>query len=296
MKKHQRKGGTIAAIIIIISLIAAAVGWGVLQLWNRMTEYGSSATIVQPPEEEQEQSYLDADGTETEEKPAIPENKYASDGFYDRNGLKCYYKAGIRGVPGIDVSSHQQDIDWKAVKEAGVEFAMIRIGYRGYVSGEIALDEFYEQNMTGAAENEIPVGVYFFSQALTEEEAVEEAEFVLEWIRDYDIQYPVIFDWEEVEAQARTDEMNMLLLTKCTKAFCDTISEAGYNAGVYFNQAYGYQQLNLPSLQEYVFWLAEYDDYPSFLYDFQMWQYTCTGTVSGINGPVDLNIAFSKED
>ena len=294
MKKKQRRGGTIVAIILILGLIVAAAGWGAWQLWIRMSEYGNSATITQEPEEVPEEIVEDLQPVE--DQPSIPENKYASDAFYDRNGLKCYYKAGIRGVPGIDVSSHQQEIDWRSVKEAGVEFAIIRLGYRGYVSGEIALDAYFEKNMTGAAENGIAVGVYFFSQALTEEEAVEEARFVLEMIKDYDLQYPVFFDWEEVEAQARTDDMNMLLLTTCTKAFCDTIAEAGYEAGLYFNQAYGYQQLNLPSLQDYMFWLAEYDDAPSFLYHFEIWQYSCNGTIPGIQEPVDLNVAFFKED
>ena len=129
---------------------------------------------------------------------------------------------------------------------------------------------------------------------MTPEEAVEEAEYVLNWIEGYDIRYPVVFDWEEVEDTARTDDMNMLMLTSCAEAFCKTIEEAGYTASIYFNQVYGYTQLNLVSLMEYDFWLAEYAETPTFVYDFQMWQYTNEGTVSGISGPVDLNIYFKK--
>jgi len=197
-------------------------------------------------------------------------------------------------VPGIDVSAYQPDIDWTEVKASGIEFAMIRVGYRGYGSGKLDLDDCFLKHMQGALDAGLDVGVYFFSQALTPEEAVEEAEYVLTWIEGYDITCPVVFDWEEVDAPARTDDMNMVMLTSCAEAFCKTVEEAGYEAAVYFNQAYGYQQFNLVSLREYQFWLAEYADVPTFAYDFQMWQYTNEGTVPGINGPVDLNIYFKQ--
>lgn len=120
---------------------------------------------------------------------------------------------------------------------------------------------------------------------------------MLEQIKDYTITYPIIFDWEEVNTPegARTDEMNMLMLTTCAQEFCKTIEEAGYDACIYFNQTYGYQQFNLVSLSDYLFWLAEYDTHPSFAYHFQLWQYTNEGTVPGIEGHVDLNIAFKKK-
>lgn len=292
--KKQNRGGIVLIVFLILLclLVISAIVWGIREGLQRLTEYGNSATIEHDPVPEEPESEVPE---ELPQEPSIPLNVYTADGFFERDGLKSYYSAGIEGIPGIDVSSHQQQIDWIAVRDAGVEFAMIQLGYRGYVSGELMLDEYYEQNMLGAAEAGIPVGVYFFSQALTEDEAIEEAEFVLQWIKDYEIAYPVVFDWEVVEADARTDEMNMVLLTACTDAFCRTIEAEGYEAGVYFNQVFGYEQLNLSSLQDYTFWLAEYREVPEFAYAFQMWQYTCEGTVPGINGPVDLNIAFRKQ-
>lgn len=299
MNRRKRGSRWLTLILILICLaIGAAVVWGIVAGISRIKEYGSNATIGNESEAEVPGESMDQDfETDPEEVPAesLPKNTYATDGFYERNGLKCYYSAGVRGVPGIDVSSYQGDIDWQAVKEAGVEFAMIRVGYRGYVTGELDLDDYFEANIQGALDAGIQVGVYFFSQALNEEEAVEEAEFVLEQIQGYDVSHPVVFDWEEMETQARTDEMNMIYLTACALAFCQTVEEAGYQAGVYFNQAYGYQQLNLPSIQDYTFWLAQYEETPTFVYDFQMWQYTNEGTVAGIEGPVDMNISFFQE-
>ena len=196
----------------------------------------------------------------------------------------------------MDVSAYQTSVDLSAVKEAGIDFAMVRVGYRGYSSGELDEDDYFLSHLEGAIEAGLHVGVYFFSQALTPDEAREEAQYVLDKIEGYALQYPVVFDWEEMHVPARTDEMNMLMLTSCAQAFCETVEAAGYRAGVYFNQAYGYGQLNLVSLKDYVFWLAEYADTPSFSYDFQIWQYTNEGQVPGIEGPVDLNIAFHRKD
>lgn len=299
MDKRKRGNRVLTLIIIFICIaVGAAVIWGISAGISKLRDYGNNATIGKEEQEERSgESMENSSSAISEEAPveSLPKNTYASDGFYERDGLKNYYSAGVRGVPGIDVSSFQGEIDWEAVREAGVVFAMIRVGYRGYITGELDLDDCFEANIQGALDAGLQVGVYFFSQALTEEEAVEEAEFVLEQIRDYDVQYPIVFDWEEMEVQARTDEMNMLMLTSCALAFCKTVEEAGYKAGIYFNQAYGYQQLNLPSLQDYTFWLAQYEDIPSFVYDFQIWQYSNEGSVPGIEGPVDLNLAFQKE-
>jgi len=225
----------------------------------------------------------------------LPKNVYEADGFYEQNGLLLYDGPDAVGVAGIDVSSYQKSIDWQKVKEAGVEFAMIRLGYRGYTTGNLDLDDYFLENMENAAAAGVKIGIYFFSQALNEEEAREEAAFVINWLRGYDIEYPVVFDWEEVDAEARTDDMKMVMLTNCALAFCEEIEKAGYTPGIYFNQIYGYQILSLPSLENYVFWLAEYNDVPTFAYDFTMWQYTNEGNVPGISGPVDMNICFQKK-
>lgn len=294
MEKEPRSGRRATLIVIIICLLlGAAIIWGVVSMLAELTSYGSNTSIGNSAQDEA------SDGEGKTELPdpieSLPLNTYDPDGFYTENGLRRYDSDDMIGVAGIDVSSYQQNIDWNQVKQAGVEFAMIRLGYRGYVSGKLDLDDCFLENMEGALNAGLDVGVYFFSQALTEEEAVEEAEYVLNWIRGYDISYPIVFDWEEVDAQARTDEMNMLMLTGCAVAFCETIQEAGYTPAVYFNQAYGYQQLNLPSLKDYEFWLAAYEETPTFHFDFQMWQYTSQGAVPGIQGPVDLNIYFKKK-
>lgn len=278
-------------IIILVGVIAAIiVACGMIALASKLMDYGEGTTISA------EQTQDSDEQKDTLDEPLMPQNQYTSEGFYEINNIRYYYHSGYEGLPGIDVSSYQQDVDWEAVKKAGIEFAMIRVGYRGWTTGELDLDECFESHMEGALAAGLDVGVYFFSQALNVEEAIEEAQYTLEKIKDYNITYPVVFDWEEVTVEtARTNEMDMRQLTSCAEAFCRTVEEAGYRGGVYFNQAYGYEQLNLYSLQDYVLWLAEYADHPSFLYDFQLWQYTNEGTVPGIDGNVDLNIMFKKK-
>ena len=199
---------------------------------------------------------------------------------------------GQKSFVGVDVSSHQQEIDWNKVKADGVEYAMIRVGYRGYTQGKLEEDIQFRSNIEGALAAGLKVGVYFFSQAISETEAREEAQFVLDRIRDYDVTYPVIFDWENIEADARTDGMDPNTLTQCAAAFCQEIEAAGYRPGLYFNQVFGYQQFNLVDLQDYEFWLAQYSDVPDFYYNFHMWQYTNEGIIDGIEGQVDLNLSF----
>ena len=292
--KPRKKGNHLLriAVIIISVAVAFAVALGIKDAVQKLKLFGDSTTISS--EKNPEADVPEQELPEEPEQDPVPRNAYDPEGFTEENGIRTYSADGVTGVAGIDVSSYQKSVDWQAVKEAGIEFAMIRVGYRGYVSGKLDLDDCFLDHMEGALDAGLDVGVYFFSQALTEEEAIEEAEYVLTWIEGYDITCPVVFDWEEVQAEARTDEMNMLKLTSCAEAFCRTVEDAGYEAAVYFNQAYGYQQLNLASLLDYDFWLAEYASAPSFVYDFQMWQYTNEGNVPGIDGPVDLNIYFKR--
>ncbi|MBE6731682.1 MAG: hypothetical protein E7564_08335 [Ruminococcaceae bacterium] len=194
---------------------------------------------------------------------------------------------------GIDVSEHQGEIDWEKVKESGIDFVMIRSGFRGYSRGRINPDSCFEENIKGATNAGLKVGVYFFSQALTTAEAEEEAAQVLESIRGYDITYPIVFDWEPVDAEnARTNGADGELITDCAAAFCKKITKAGYQAGVYFNKSQAYEFYNLEKLAQYDFWLAEYQLVPSLYYDFDMWQYSCEGRLNGIETNVDVNISF----
>lgn len=211
-----------------------------------------------------------------------------------RNGRKYYVEnSDITSLLGVDVSVHQEEINWEKVKESGIDFAMIRLGYRGYGSGEAGLDENYVQNITGAREAGLDAGVYFFSQAITAEEAVEEANLVIESLEGLNVNYPVVFDWEIITGDsARTDNVSVDTLTDCCVAFCETVKNAGYTPMIYQNKRTSIFKLDLNRLNDYDFWLAEYNEEPSYYYDFDMWQYTSSGRVPGIKGEVDLNISF----
>lgn len=226
--------------------------------------------------------------------PNVPKYQLDQEAFLSLGGFTIYTASGAASHIGIDVSTFQGEIDWAQVKASGVEFAMLRAGFRGYgEKGAIHEDSHFVQNIQGALGAGLEVGVYFFSQAITEEEAREEARSVLHWLSPYKITYPVVFDWETVEdPTARTHNLESELVTNCAKAFCDAVQEAGYTPMVYFNRNQGYNVYNLAQLSGYEFWLAGYTAIPDFTYAFQMWQYSCEGTVPGIEGPVDLNLCL----
>lgn len=271
----KEKSWKLAVGLIAAAVLCAAVA---LFIWQQQPEYFT---------------YRDQ---QLEAIKGLDRNRYDPQAFtQEENGWITYEKNGRKALTGIDVSVYQGDIDWEAVAQSGVEFAIIRLGYRGYSQGAIQLDRNFEQNMRGALEAGLDVGVYFFSQATTVLEAEEEADFVLENLRGYPITFPVVFDWEFVTAdQARTHEMEGEALTDCALAFCELVATAGYTPMVYFNQDIGYFYYQLDELDQYPFWLAEYDSKPDFFYDFEIWQYTHTGTVPGIQGSVDLNLAFES--
>ncbi len=216
------------------------------------------------------------------------------------NGFLSYTKDGrVASEVGVDVSEHDGAIDWTAVKAGGADFAMVRVGYRGYGSGAIVRDTYFEANMRGAAEAGLKVGVYFFSQAVTAEEAREEARFVLDEIERTGVKpsYPVVFDQEAItDDSARTDLLTDEQLTSNALAFCKEIEAAGYQPMIYGNQ-HDLARLDLSGeLGNYDIWYAEYGvDEPTGEIDFTIWQHTASGTVSGIpttEGQVDMNIRF----
>ena len=215
----------------------------------------------------------------------------------DSRGRISYSGEGYTCLTGIDVSEHQYDINWQKVAADGIDFAIIRTGYRGYTSGGIYEDKFFRQNIEGALANGIKVGVYFFSQATDTEEATAEAAYVLSMIEenDVDVTYPVVFDWEmDYSSNARVNGVSRDTVTKCAAAFCQKIRGAGYTPCIYFNTVTGYLVYDLDQLSDYDFWLAEYNDKPSFYYGFQLWQNSCTGTVAGIDCDVDMDMAMKK--
>lgn len=232
---------------------------------------------------------------------ALAKNTYDQDSFQaDGDGVMHYYVDGERASrKGIDVSRYQDKIDWEEVAEDEVDYAFIRLGIRGYTEGEILEDETFETNISGALKNDIDVGVYFFTQAMSEEEAEEEAEFVIESIAPYKVTYPVVIDVEAVTStNARGNDLTSAERTKYCITFCEKIKEAGYTPMIYGNLKTFMLLLDIEELEEYDKWFAYYDDMYYFPYDFKIWQYTNKGKVSGIKGDVDLNISFeaTKDD
>lgn len=198
---------------------------------------------------------------------------------------------------GIDVSKWNEEIDWAAVKEAGIEFAIIRCGYRGASTGALVIDPRYEENIEGAIEAGIPVGVYFFTQARDEIEAVEEASMVIRLIEDYDVDYPVFLDSESAGGKGRADGLDSDERTRAHRAFLQTIQAAGYETGVYASRNWLNDRLDMTRLSDYRIWLAEYADVPTYdEYYYHMWQYTSKGTVNGISTNVDLNLCYMNID
>ena len=230
---------------------------------------------------------------ETTAPATVPPNPYGPEDFTynDAGFLTC--TAGL-ALTVIDVSEHQGLIDWEAVKASGIEYVMIRIGWRGQVQGVLNEDTLAQLNYQGAREAGLKIGAYFFSQAITEQEAVAEAEYAMNIIRNWKLDLPLVFDWEQVESGDRTADMDPRLLTDCTKAFCDTVALAGYQPMVYFNVTQGTYLLYLEELTAYPFWLAMYRDEMDYPYAVEMWQYSCTGTVPGIETDVDLNLWFPQ--
>ncbi|MCI1268881.1 MAG: glycoside hydrolase family 25 protein [Ruminococcus sp.] len=224
----------------------------------------------------------------------VPASTLDKKAMVTRNGYTFYKPdSKVTSILGIDVSAHQTSVNWQQVKDAGVQFVMIRVGYRSYGGGQIHIDENFEDNIKGAEAVGINVGVYFFSQAVTTDEAVQEADAVIDAISKYKITYPVVFDWELIsDDTARTDNIPVDTLTDCCVSFCERVKSAGYKPMIYQNKRTSLFKLDLPRLTDYDFWLAEYGSTPSYYYNYNMWQYSCTGTIPGIFGDVDLNLSF----
>lgn len=200
---------------------------------------------------------------------------------------------------GVDVSVWQEEIDWEAVAAAGVKFAMIRIGYRGWSrAGKLNMDPYAYANLEGAKAAGLKVGVYFYSQATSAKEAAEEARYVLELLNGMELDMPVVFDWEVPAASsARTRKVKAKTIHASAMAFCEEIRNAGYQPMVYFNQWQGSKKYNLQELREsgVELWLAMYTKAMTYTYEVQMWQYTSDGRVPGIEGRVDLDLYFPDE-
>lgn len=193
---------------------------------------------------------------------------------------------------GIDVSKWNGEIDWEVVKAEGVDFAIIRCGYRGSSSGWLIEDPYFYKNLEGARKAGIKVGVYFFTQATDLVEAVEEASMVVSLLGDTEPEYPVFIDTEGAGGNGRADSLDAGTRTAVVNAFCQTIQNAGLDAGVYASRNWYLNNLNIEELNDQKIWLAEYRQTPEYEGSYDMWQYTSSGTVAGIEGRVDLNISY----
>lgn len=283
MAPKRKKSGfpeLIAGLITILLAILLTIGT-MLALTNctdRLTPTSPSTapSSTQPP------------------RPTLVASPYGPEDFVLADGyLTCLADESWLG---IDVSEHQGLIDWETVATTPVKFAMVRMAFRGWGSeGKIRADEYGMTNLIGARDAGLQVGVYFFSQAISVEEAIEEARFLLALLDGQDLDLPVVFDWEFVSSnEARTAKMDKKTLNACAQAFCQQIEQAGYEAMVYFNLDLSRRMLRLIDLQEagYDFWLAMYSEKFQYAYRVRMWQYTDSGTVAGIKGKVDLNLYF----
>ena len=194
------------------------------------------------------------------------------------------------GTMGIDVSKWNGTIDWNAVKNSGVSYVIIRVGYRGSSQGALIEDPKFKTNIKGATAAGIKVGVYFFTQAVDEVEAVQEASMVLDRISGYKISYPVFLDVEG--SGGRGDAIDSATRTAVCKAFCNTIKNAGYTPGIYANKTWLSSKMDAGALSGYKIWLAQYAKTPTYTGRYDLWQYRSNGKVSGISGNVDLNLSY----
>ncbi|MCD8038377.1 MAG: hypothetical protein LUE96_04760 [Lachnospiraceae bacterium] len=193
---------------------------------------------------------------------------------------------------GIDVSKWNNEIDWELVKAEGVDFAIIRCGYRGSSTGWLIEDPYFYKNLEGAKKAGIRVGVYFFSQAVDLVEAVEEASMVVTLLGDTELDYPVFIDTESAGGNGRADNLDINTRTAVINAFCRTIENAGYTAGVYASRNWYLGNINMDELGSWKIWLAEYRQTPEYEGRYDLWQYTSSGAIAGIEGRVDLNVSY----
>lgn len=221
-------------------------------------------------------------------------NNYDFTKFISNDGKLKYYNDGkATSFLGIDVSRYQKDIDFNQVKSSGIDFVMIRVGARGYQTGQVALDEYFVQNITRAKEAGLDVGAYFYSQAINEAEAIEEANLLIEACKDHKLTYPVAFDMELVDNDiSRVQGLSKDDRTVITAAFLNRITEAGYKPMIYGDEEWLIKRVDLKKLPVAGVWLADESEMPDYPYQFSIWQYSTNGNVFGVNGAVNMDVCF----
>lgn len=228
--------------------------------------------------------------------PYLAKNTYDFTKIEEKAGLKRYMENGRKiSYVGVDISKQTGSVNFASLKAAGVDYVMIRLGGRGYSTGQITLDESFVENIEGAIAEGLDVGVYFYSQAISQDEAVQEANFVVQNLEPYrnSIKYPVAFDMEFVaNDEARIDGLSREDRTTIAVSFMDGIKASGYIPMFYGNKEWLIKEVDLAKLQDYDVWFAQETDIPDYPYQYAMWQYSSTGVVNGIKGDASLNICF----
>lgn len=232
--------------------------------------------------------------TTQETFPEPSENVFIPLDFgYEGEYLTCLTAPSVRG---IDISEFQQEVDWQQLKEAGFEFAILRAAWQGSEQGLFFEDALIRTHYENAKAAGMKVGVYLFATSITPEEAVTGAEFILNIVKDWELDMPIVYDWEYVDSDYRNYGLDSRTLTDCAKAFCRTVEAAGFDSMVYFNPDSSLNMMYLEELTEHGFWLAMYTDQMTYPYKIDMWQYTNQGSVPGIAGPVDINLYFPYDE
>ncbi len=289
--KRKRKSGK-KALIIILALCLLAALLVLVRHRNAATEPGGVEHLGQV------EVYNGGKNVWITPEKNVPVNDITQDDFArDESGALRYVGDAYKVRYGIDVSSHQGEIDWQQVKESGIDFAILRTGGRYYGGdGELYADERFAQNLQGAKDAGLKVGVYFFSQAISVEEARQEADTVLSQLDGAKLDLPVFVDWERVaDPDARANYVGNETPTQCVLAFCERIRSGGYEAGLYFNLDTSYYGYTMSYLTDYTFWCASPGDYPYCYYAHSLWQYSFEGTVPGIDYACDLDMMFIKK-
>lgn len=257
---------------------------------------GSGEVVEDPATDGKHTLITTADGKEEWVliSPYLPKNEYDYTRLVCQSNLMKYYMDGKQvSYVGVDLSKYNDYVDFIKLKKAGVDFVMVRVGVRGYGTGQIMLDDYFYENIKRASDAGLQIGLYFSSQAISKEEAREEANLVLESIGDYKVSYPIAFDMEFVANDtARIEILTRTEKTDIAKEFLETIEAAGYTPMLYGNKEWLIRQVDLSKLSGYDVWLSQPGDIPDYPYWFSMWQYSTSTSIDGIAGYANMNISF----
>ncbi|MCM1569311.1 MAG: glycoside hydrolase family 25 protein [Roseburia sp.] len=281
-----------------------------LDFWDKYPEKEEEEPVLEETKESETEALVEedpaTDGKHTLVKyadgseewvlisPYLPKHEYDFTSLVCQSGLMKYYVEGKQvSFVGTDISKYQDYVDFVKLKKAGMDFVMLRAGARGYSTGQLVVDDYFLDNLKRATDADLKVGVYFFSQAVTEDEAVEEARLVLDYVMDYNITYPIAFDMEYIENDtSRIDILSKTEKTAIAKKFLDTVKDEGYIPMLYGNKEWLIKQVDLSKLTAYDIWFSQQADIPDYPYQFAMWQYSTTATIDGIAGYANLNVSF----